>query len=160
MWGCFLMSGVKILHFLKDWWKSIPIHQNYTMALMRREWEELCWIKGECSIYRDRVNYSVLLWQKEASDLRSKSELLIFSYFTQCAPLPGQILCINTHLLLRDMLCKTSWYSIDVSGNVRHICTCQTSFCQSRVNHKCDYTAGCRKNWSINQSERKTEIQT
>ena len=33
MWGCFLMSGVKILHFLKDWWKSIPIHQNYTMAL-------------------------------------------------------------------------------------------------------------------------------
>ena len=34
MWGCFLMSGVKILHFLKDWWKSIPIHQNYTMALM------------------------------------------------------------------------------------------------------------------------------
>ena len=34
MWGCFLMSGVKILHFLKDWWKSIPIHQNYTMALI------------------------------------------------------------------------------------------------------------------------------
>ena len=33
MWGCILMSGVKILHFLKDWWKSIPIHQNYTMAL-------------------------------------------------------------------------------------------------------------------------------
>ena len=33
MWGCFLMSGVKILHFLKDWFKSIPIHQNYTMAL-------------------------------------------------------------------------------------------------------------------------------
>ena len=33
MWGCFLMSGVKILQFLKDWWKSIPIHQNYTMAL-------------------------------------------------------------------------------------------------------------------------------
>ena len=34
MWGCFLMSGVKILHFLKDWWKSIPIYQNYTMALI------------------------------------------------------------------------------------------------------------------------------
>ena len=26
-----------------------------------------------------------------------KSELLMFSYFTQCALLPGQILCINTH---------------------------------------------------------------
>ena len=37
MWGCFLMSGVKILHFLKDWWKSIPIHQNYTMALNSTE---------------------------------------------------------------------------------------------------------------------------
>ena len=37
MWGCFLMSGVKILHFLKDWWKSIPIHQNYTMALIFTE---------------------------------------------------------------------------------------------------------------------------
>ena len=36
MWGCFLMSGVKILHFLKDWWKSIPIHQNYTMALIEK----------------------------------------------------------------------------------------------------------------------------
>ena len=40
MWGCFLMSGVKILHFLKDWWKSIPIHQNYTMAL-NLNWTEL-----------------------------------------------------------------------------------------------------------------------
>ena len=33
MWGCFLMSGVKILPVLKDWWKSISVHQNYTMAL-------------------------------------------------------------------------------------------------------------------------------
>ena len=40
MWGCFLMSGVKILHVLKDWWKSIPIHQNYTMALT-------LWIRNE-----------------------------------------------------------------------------------------------------------------
>ena len=37
MWGCFLMSGVKILRFLKDWWKSIPIHQNYTMALKHKD---------------------------------------------------------------------------------------------------------------------------
>ena len=27
------MSGVRILHFLKDWWKFIQTHQNYTMAL-------------------------------------------------------------------------------------------------------------------------------
>ena len=32
-WGCFLMSGVRMLHFLKDWWKFIQIHQYYTMAL-------------------------------------------------------------------------------------------------------------------------------
>ena len=29
------MSGVRILHFLKDWWKFIQIHQIYTMALMQ-----------------------------------------------------------------------------------------------------------------------------
>ena len=40
MWGCFLMSGVKILHFLKDWWKSIPIHPNYTMALNHEYFEK------------------------------------------------------------------------------------------------------------------------
>ena len=28
------MSGVRMLHFLKDWWKFIQIHQNYTMALI------------------------------------------------------------------------------------------------------------------------------
>ena len=31
--GCFLMSRVRMLHFLKDWWKFIQIHQYYTMAL-------------------------------------------------------------------------------------------------------------------------------
>ena len=41
MWGCFLMSGVKILHFLKDWWKSIPIHQNYTMALSDKKQQKI-----------------------------------------------------------------------------------------------------------------------
>ena len=51
MWGCFLMSGVKILHFLKDWWKSIPIHQNYTMALMQNKF-------GMIKIYAlIRLNY-------------------------------------------------------------------------------------------------------
>ena len=27
------MSGVRMLHFLIDWWKFIQIHQYYTMAL-------------------------------------------------------------------------------------------------------------------------------
>ena len=27
------MSGVRMLHFLKDWWKFIQFHQYYTMAL-------------------------------------------------------------------------------------------------------------------------------
>ena len=29
------MSGVRILHFLKDWWKLTQIHQYYTVALIR-----------------------------------------------------------------------------------------------------------------------------
>ena len=29
----FFMSGLRILHILKDWWKFIQIHQYYTMAL-------------------------------------------------------------------------------------------------------------------------------
>ena len=28
------MSGVRILHFLRDWWKFIQIPPNYTMALI------------------------------------------------------------------------------------------------------------------------------
>ena len=39
MWGCFLMSGVKILHFLKDWWKSIPIHQNYKYGFKKLDFK-------------------------------------------------------------------------------------------------------------------------
>ena len=43
----------------------------------------------------------------------------MFSYFTQCAFHSDQILCINTHPALT--LGKTSRYSIDVSGDDRHI---------------------------------------
>ena len=66
------------------------------------------------------MHYTVLIWQKEASDIPSKSELFMFLYFTKCALLAGQILYAWTLILLRDMLGKTSWYSIDVSGTDRH----------------------------------------
>ena len=33
LWGCFSISGVGMMHFSKDLWKSIQIHQYYTMAL-------------------------------------------------------------------------------------------------------------------------------
>ena len=36
IWGCLLMSGVKMQHFSKDWWKFIQIHQYYTLALTWR----------------------------------------------------------------------------------------------------------------------------
>ena len=37
VWGCFLMSGMRMLWFLKDIWKFIQIHQYYnTMALRVR----------------------------------------------------------------------------------------------------------------------------
>ena len=54
MWGCFLMSGVKILHFLKDWWKSIPIHQNYTMAL-RWQYDRVS-VSWQCSMVQIDVH--------------------------------------------------------------------------------------------------------
>ena len=48
-------------------------------------------------VFKDPVfNYTALLWQKEASDIPSKFELLMFSYFAYCTRLPGQIVCINT----------------------------------------------------------------
>ena len=34
VWGCVLMSGVRMRHFLKDWLNFIQIHQYYTMALI------------------------------------------------------------------------------------------------------------------------------
>ena len=38
-----LMSGRwKILHFLKDWWKSIPIHQNYNYGFNIKEHSKVC----------------------------------------------------------------------------------------------------------------------
>ena len=33
----FLMSGVRMLHFLKDWWKFIRIHQYYTVRPRKKE---------------------------------------------------------------------------------------------------------------------------
>ena len=30
VWGCLMMSGVRLLHFSKDWWKFIQSHQYYT----------------------------------------------------------------------------------------------------------------------------------
>ena len=58
-----------------------------------------------------------LLRQKETSDISSKSELLMFCNFTQCALLPGQF-DASTLILLRDMLDKASLYQIDVSCSV------------------------------------------
>ena len=46
---------------------------------------------------------AALLWQKEASDIPSKSELLMFLYFTKCAFLAGQISSINPHPAKRYM---------------------------------------------------------
>ena len=43
VWGCFLMSGVRMLPFLKDWWKFTQIHQYYTMALLKAQEEMAIW---------------------------------------------------------------------------------------------------------------------
>ena len=36
------MSGVRMLHFLKDLWKFIQIHQYYTMALSHSHTTNRC----------------------------------------------------------------------------------------------------------------------
>ena len=53
------MSGVKILHFLKDWWKSIPIHQNYTMALIMQIYANLFKINEKC--YFSVISWPILI---------------------------------------------------------------------------------------------------
>ena len=38
VWGCLLMSGVRMLHFLKDWWKFIQKHHTmHSMSLFMTE---------------------------------------------------------------------------------------------------------------------------
>ena len=59
-------------------------------------------IIGEIFSSKVPIN-AALLWQKEASDIPSHSELLMFSYFTYCALFPGQILCIKTHPAKRNV---------------------------------------------------------
>ena len=55
-------------------------------------------MKGNIVAGQKCLYYTALLWQKEASGIPLKSELLMFSYFTQCTFLPDQILCINPHI--------------------------------------------------------------
>ena len=57
VWGCFLMSGVRMLHFLKDWWKFIQIHQNYTMALSFPQDSRMKWSMTD-SQNRNAFTYS------------------------------------------------------------------------------------------------------
>ena len=39
VWGCFLMSEVRMLHFSKDWWKFTQIHQYYGFNYVRQNGE-------------------------------------------------------------------------------------------------------------------------
>ena len=111
---CFDYNYVALIRCVSVWTfvNVCPLTINRGMASM------FCWVQ-EIAHDRIRMSHTALLWQNEASDIPSKSELLTFSYFTKCAFLSGQILCINTDRAKR--LGKTSWYSIDVSGNDRHI---------------------------------------
>ena len=61
---------------------------------------------------------TALLWQKEASDIPPKSELSKFLYVIPSVLFFQAKFYAQTLIL---MLGKTSWYSIDISGNDRHI---------------------------------------
>ena len=79
-------------------------------------------LSAVCMVYQKFTTNAALLWQKEASDIPSKSELLMFSYFTYIVCSSSRPnLYASTLILLREMLGKASWYAIAVSGNDRHI---------------------------------------
>ena len=56
------MSGVRILHILKDWFKFIQIHQYYTMALIYIINSltgvpkiTQAWVCGGCVLYQNQI---------------------------------------------------------------------------------------------------------
>ena len=131
MWGCFLMSGVKILHFLKDWWKSIPIHQNYTMALTIAVWS---------------VIYSQCDWQWLAM-WRLKSCWHVVS------TLPS--VCLQNQCTLHNTLLKSKRHSLRCHDFLVHayllrMCTNVVDF---RVMRRlCSREWNRQRNWqSVNQ---------
>ena len=85
MWGCFLMSGVKILHFLKDWCKSIPIHQNYTMALKEKLPQAVMQIEWMKNYFR---NLTAKVWANLGNPIKSYDFLKFWLIY--CMP-PSQV---------------------------------------------------------------------
>ena len=73
------------------------IYQSLGRAAYLIERESCDYLKQHVKVLKKTPDNTALLWQKEASDIPSKFELLMFSYFAYRTLLPGQILCINTH---------------------------------------------------------------
>ena len=65
--------GTKIKLFSSSQNPSLLFHFEHSL---------LPWRLKMISDLEPLLNYTTLLWQKEASDILSKSELLMFSYFT------------------------------------------------------------------------------
>ena len=79
------------------------------------------------------IIYSAVHWQKEASDI--PSELWMFIMLPSVLFFQARFYESNL-ILLRDMLGKTSWYAIDVSGNDKHILlSCKKK--KKKKNHFC-----------------------
>ena len=134
MWGCFLMSGVKILHFLKDWWKSIPIHQNYTMALRIKVFKSI-----EAVGLSPSCGYILYIWMSRALSVKFEanthlrngmilSQWIIHHHTTGsregCVPYPQDGACdvtlpasVRLSFMLQTRLLSTCMYTKKIEQN-------------------------------------------
>ena len=68
------MSGVRILNVLKDWWKFIQIHQNYTMALILLKENNDNYAKIDVIIrVRFLCNWTLFLMEKKSEEKKKKN---------------------------------------------------------------------------------------
>ena len=96
------MSGVRMLHFLKDWWKFIQRHQYYTMLLSTFEEKKTkgyLFQKGENAMNSPRVLYK-----------KSQKLLCLWAHSAQHTIASRVITCITHHWnSMNSFNCSESW---------------------------------------------------
>ena len=149
MWGCFLMSGVKILHFLKDWWKSIPNHQNYTMALTK--------LNGLLLPTEPKLLILVSFFSREVTSYNVVTSYCIHRLWEVCLSVfygPPCITLYHEGYVLWRISCfnKNNRHTLLVLSS-RHLFPCQTKFDESKHKKQKSLTADFDKNVDLRASK-------